>query len=177
MNSDVFRLTKIIDNPSERKILFYFNFFDSHSDAHKHLDIDREILTKKIEEFVELNLVEVNDKGVKLTRHGKDVIKADIITLNTFFELLELTMNDLNFKEYIFKKSKVPCMYYGAIARAMKLLLYFLHISNETECDLSFKDLESIINHSGCEFCNSVVVALTHDEVFKPVVEGKRQLR
>lgn len=177
---DGIKVANILQDPSKRRILFYFGMFNESSEACFYLKMDKEELIKELAEFNELNLVKIDNEKVQLTKLGYDAIKVDTIFLNTFFEFINAFLNDLNLKDYLIQKSKLPCVYYDALSRAMKPLLYFIHmnLSNatskiSTECNLKERDLKSVVKHfkQGCEICKLSLIALKQDEVIKPVVE------
>ncbi|RLI76475.1 hypothetical protein DRO97_00670 [Archaeoglobales archaeon] len=171
------KLTDILQNLYKRRILFYFSIFNEYANAYFYLKLDKKELVKELMEFERLNLVKIDNKKVQLAKLGCDAIKLDIIFLSTFFELLDGFLNDLNLKEYLIQKSKLPCVYYDALSRAMKPFLYFIHLYNinetRTTCNLNERNLKSVVKHfkQGCETCKLSLIALKHDEVIKPVVE------
>lgn len=165
-------LLNLLQNPLERRILFYFGIFGKISGRdHIYLSLNKEELLKKLHKFEKLNLIEIG-KEIKLTRLGYDVIKLDIIFLDTFFELVEAFLKDLSLKDFFIEKSKLPCVYYDALSRAIKLFLYFVHNYKNSLCSLEKRDLFSTLNHSkDCEVCKLMLVTLKQDEVLKPVIE------
>ncbi|RLI78482.1 hypothetical protein DRP05_07170 [Archaeoglobales archaeon] len=166
------RFIDILQNPFERRILFYFSVVDELSNSHLYLKMDKEELEEKLSEFAELNLIETSN-GVKLTELGYNLIKLDKIFLNVFFELLDGFLNNFDIKNYLIEKSRLPCVYYEALSRAIKPFLYFLHLCGENpECSLKKRDLISVVSHSKrCEVCRLAVIALKQDDVVNPVIE------
>ncbi len=80
-------LLNLLQNPLERRILFYFGIFGKISGRdHIYLSLNKEELLKKLHKFEKLDLIEIG-KGIKLTKLGYDVIKLDIIFLDTFLNL------------------------------------------------------------------------------------------
>ena len=169
------KLSNVLQDASMRKILFFLSHLSKN--APFYLKMDEVEFKNRLRCLIELGLVKKDGTKIKLTKLGFDAVKLDNIFLNTFFELIDLFLKDADFKKFFVEKSSLPCVYYDALSRAIKVFLYFVHLYNEISnktCNLKERNLQSVLNHRDCQVCHLILLALEQDEVVRPVIKALR---